>query len=253
MGSALMFAISKNKYAELFVYDKDEVKALTVAEATGASVVSAAKIAATCDYVFLAVKPNIVPIALSEISKMLVERGDATVVSMAAGVDIASIERAIGSSDVPIIRIMPNTPVSVGEGMILYTVNCRVKNTDEFVAFMSGAGEVDLIDERLIDAASALSGCGPAFVFMFAEALADGAVASGLPRDKALKYAAKTITGAGRLLESSGKHPAELKDAVCSPGGSTIQGVSALEDGGFRSSVMNAVLSAYKRTLELGK
>ena len=115
------------------------------------------------------------------------------------------------------------------------------------------AGKLDPIPEDKIDAASALSGCGPAFVYMFAEALSDGAVECGLPRDKAMLYAAQTLLGAAKLLKESGKHPGALKDAVCSPGGTTIAGVHALEDGAFRASTMNAVKRAYERTLELKK
>ena len=105
----------------------------------------------------------------------------------------------------------------------------------------------------MIDAGSAVSGCGPAFVYLFVEALADAGVQCGLPRDKALQYAAQTVCGAGRMAVVDGRHPAALKDAVCSPGGSTIEGVHALEDGAFRGIVMNAVQASFERTKELGK
>ena len=108
-----------------------------------------------------------------------------------------------------------------------------------------------LIEERLIDAASAVSGCGPAFAYMFAEALADGGVACGLPRAQALKFAAGMLEGAAEMILESGKHPGELKDAVCSPGGTTIQGVRTLEENGFRGAVMDAVIAAYEKTLKL--
>ena len=118
---------------------------------------------------------------------------------------------------------------------------------------MAKSGTLDAIDEKLIDAASAVSGCGPAFVYMFIEALADGGVECGLPRDKALLYAAQTLIGAAEMVKKTGKHPEALKDAVCSPGGSTIAGVHALEEGAFRADAANAVLAAYKKTLTLGK
>ena len=111
----------------------------------------------------------------------------------------------------------------------------------------------ELLKEDKIDAASALSGCGPAFVFMFAEALADGAVECGLPRDRAMLYASQTLLGAAKLMLESGKHPGELKDAVCSPGGTTIAGVHSIENGGLRSCAMDAVNASYRRTLELKK
>ena len=118
---------------------------------------------------------------------------------------------------------------------------------------MSGAGLVSPLPEKLIDAGSALSGCGPAFVSLFIEALADGAVACGLPRQQAMAYACQTLIGTAKMLQRTGMHPGALKDAVCSPGGSTIAGVGALEAGAFRGAVMDAVASAYDRTCQLGK
>ena len=153
----------------------------------------------------------------------------------------------------PIIRIMPNTPVAVGEGMILYDANEWVTSEmlDAFSHALSKAGRLDRLPEGSIDAASALSGCGPAFVYLFSESLADGAVECGLSREKANLYAAQTLYGAAKLLLESGKHPGELKDAVCSPGGTTIAGVHALEEGSFRAATMSAVNAAYQKTLKL--
>jgi pyrroline-5-carboxylate reductase len=150
---------------------------------------------------------------------------------------------------------MPNTPVAYGEGMILYCASEEVgdETLAKFRDFMKYAGELDMIPERLIDAGSAVSGCGPAFVYMFIEALADGGVAAGLPREAAMKYAAETVKGAAVTVLRSGKHPGELKDAVCSPGGSTIEGVRALEQAGFRSAVMDAVIASYEKNKLLGK
>ena len=122
-----------------------------------------------------------------------------------------------------------------------------------FASLLTDAGTLDPIPEHLIDAASALAGCGPAFVDLFLEALSDGAVACGLPREKALLYAAQTVEGAAKAARLSGEHPGRLKDVVCSPAGSTIQGVRALERGGFRSAAMEAVIAAYERNLELKK
>ena len=139
--------------------------------------------------------------------------------------------------------------------MILYTANAAVTDEEKcaFVQLLSAAGQLDEIPEALIDAGSAVSGCGPAFVYLFIEALADAGVQCGLPRDKALQYAAQTVCGAGRMAVTDGRHPAALKDAVCSPGGSTIEGVHALEDGAFRGVVMDAVQASFERTKELGK
>jgi len=155
----------------------------------------------------------------------------------------------------PVIRIMPNTPVAVGCGVIQYdaTGNVSAQSVETFCAAMAHAGLVDHLPEHLIDAGSAVSGCGPAFADLFLEALADGGVACGLPRAKAQLYAAQMLQGAAKLALESGKHPGELKDAVCSPGGSTIAGVRALEEHGFRGACMQAVEAAFRRTKELGK
>jgi pyrroline-5-carboxylate reductase len=173
---------------------------------------------------------------------------------MAAGVAMADIRGMVGA-DYPIIRIMPNTPVAVGQGMVLYdhTENVSEEALAAFRDFMGFAGRLDPLPEKLIDAGSAVSGCGPAFACLFMEALADGGVACGLPRAKAMEYAAQMLLGTAALALESGQHPGQLKDAVCSPGGSTIAGVRALEQGGFRAAAMNAVEEAYYRTLELGK
>ena len=255
MGSALAKAAVKNTDTCVYVYDKDEDKAKKIAGDIGAEFKSNEYIAKECHYIFLAVKPNIIMAVAKEISTAVAGRKNFTVVSMAAGVCIEAIENAFSNPSIPIIRIMPNTPVGVGKGMTLW---CKNKNvTDEaacgFEKIMEHSGRVDAISEKLIDAASAVSGCGPAFVYMFIEALADGGVECGLPRDKALLYACETLIGAAETVKESGKHPEELKDAVCSPGGSTISGVHALEEGAFRASAANAVKAAYQKTLSLGK
>ena len=254
MGGALASAAAKTENTEIYLTDKDELKAEALAEKIGATATSDEKIAKVCDIIFLGVKPNIVEAALEPIADIIAKREDVTLVSMAAGVSIEKIEKCV-SSPTPVIRIMPNTPVAVGEGMILYSRGSAVTDgqVSDFLSVMSKAGRLDLIDERLIDAGSALSGCGPAFVYMFIEALADGAVECGLPRDKAMLYAASTLAGAAKMVLESGTHPGALKDAVCSPGGSTIEGVHALEDGAFRGTVIDAVSAAYEKTKKLGK
>ena len=173
--------------------------------------------------------------------------------SMAAGLSIARIQEMAGE-DYPVIRIMPNTPASVGAGMIQYcSANVTAEEEQEFLKLMAPAGRLDAVPETLIDAASSVSGCGPAWVYQFIEALADGGVACGLPRAKAQEYAAQMVLGSAKLVLESGRHPGELKDAVCSPGGSTIQGVRVLEEHGFRGAVTDAVIAAYDKTKEMGK
>ena len=155
----------------------------------------------------------------------------------------------------PVIRIMPNTPVAVGEGMTQYCCNAQVsrQTVQEFLQDMRYSGHLDELEERLIDAASALSGCGPAYMYLFIEALADGAVACGIPRGKAMEYAAATMAGAAQMVLTTGLHPGALKDAVCSPGGSTIAGVRVLEQHGFRGAAMDCVAAAYEKNKLLGK
>lgn len=256
MGGALAAAAVKGVAPEnVFLADKSEELARKKAEALGCRVCDTQEAAAECGMIFLGVKPQVLPALMEEIGDILAARQDEfLLVSMAAGVTMESIRKMAGK-DHPVIRIMPNIPVSVGSGMILYDATGNVSDTmlQRFQEAMEKAGLTDRLPEHLIDAGSAISGCGPAFVCMFAEALADGAVACGLPRDKALIYCAQTLLGTAKLLLESGQHPGQLKDAVCSPGGSTIEGVRALEQNGFRGSVLEAVDAAYRRTKELGK
>ena len=160
----------------------------------------------------------------------------------------------MAGGDYPVIRIMPNTPAAIGQGVVqVCGRGVSRAQLDACKAILAPAGLVDEIDEKLIDAASCVSGCGPAFAYLFIEALADGGVACGLPREQALRYAAQMVAGSAEMVLQSGRHPGQLKDAVCSPGGTTIQGVRALEANGFRSAAMEAVLAAYEKTLKLGK
>ncbi len=256
MGGALASSVctaipSKN----VFLSDFDTKKAEALAEKLSANPSDNCEIAKGCNYIFLGVKPQVLSKTIDEIKDVVAERNDDfTIISMAAGVGTSTIEEYFGKK-IPIIRIMPNIPVQCGCGVILCTSNDAVTedNFGCFTDMMKNAGYIDKIDEKLIDAASAVSGCGPAFVYMFIEALADGAVRCGLPRDKALRYAGETVSGAARHLCESDRNPGEMKDAVCSPAGSTIEGVYALERGSFRCDVINAVTESYKRTKELGK
>lgn len=251
MGSALCSAIIASTDVSLYISDTNSKKLGEVCAQLKAEAATSVEIARTCDFIFLAVKPNIVPLVAEEINDFV--PSDAAIVSMAAGVSIASLSSYFGE-DKKIIRIMPNTPVALGKGVVLYCVSSAVTNGDEaaFTDIMSAVGTLDKISESLIDAASAVSGCGPAFVYMFIEALADGGVACGLPRDKAMLYACETLKGAAEMVLATKKHPGQLKDEVCSPGGSTIEGVHALEDGAFRSTVSDAVIAAYEKTKRLG-
>lgn len=254
MGGALAKAAVKTLGSAVALSDKAEDKAAALAAELGCRTATVAQVAETCEYIFLGVKPQVMGFLFEEIAPILAKRTDRFVlVSMAAGLTISRIRQMAGG-DYPVIRIMPNTPASVGEGMILYALeNVSEDELETFLSGMAKAGKFCALPESLIDAGSALSGCGPAYVCLFLEALADGGVACGLPRQQALELAAQTLLGTAKLVQQTGQHPGALKDAVCSPGGSTIAGVAALENGGFRGTVMEAVAEAFRRTKELGQ
>ena len=255
MGGAIATAMAKVAAPEeILVAAKHPERAAAFAKTIGCEAVNNGTVAERAKFVILGVKPQFMGEVLGELREILRLRRDVVLVTMAAGLTMANIE-AMAGGRFPVIRIMPNTPAKIGKGVILYDANERVKEADlqEFLAAMAPAGMLDRLPEKLIDVGSALAGSGPAYVSMFMEALADGAVACGLPRDKALRYAAQTLIGTAELMLQTGKHPGELKDAVCSPGGSTIVGVGTLEKGGMRSAVMEAVIATYRKNLEFIK
>ena len=204
------------------------------------------------DIFIIAVKPNIYPVVLEDIKNLVDDTK--TVVTIAAGVTIASVENIIGF-DKKIIRTMPNTPALVGEGMTSISPN-NVVSTDELeeVKKIFGSfGKSEVLSESLIHSVIGVSGSSPAYVFMFIEALADGAVLEGMPRDKAYQFAAQSVLGSAKMVLETGKHPGVLKDAVCSPGGTTIEAVKVLEEEGFRKAVIKAVQACAKKSKEMSK
>ncbi len=230
MGSALARAVRRAlPEAELFCSNRGPEKAQALAQELGGRAVSGEEAAWQCGLLFLGVKPNGIPGLL---------------VSMAAGVGLDQLEDL--ALRCPVVRIMPNTPVSIGQGVTLYTCGQRAKKEDRelVLAALAQSGSLVEIPESQMEAAGVVAGCGPAFVDLFLEALADGGVFCGLPRALALTLAAEMTAGAARLALESGKHPGALKDAVCSPGGSTIRGVRELERAGLRGGVIEAVLAS---------
>lgn len=253
MGGAVARAVCAAVGGEhVLLANKTRSKAEALAEELGCLVGENSE-AASCDFVFLGVKPQMMEDMLLDIRPALDKNPNAVLVTMAAGLTTHRIREMAGGEH-PVIRIMPNTPATVGQGMIQYCcLDVDADREQAFLAAMAPAGRLDALPEHLIDAASAVSGCGPAFACMFLEALADGGVACGLPRAKAQEYAAQMLLGTAQLVLSSGSHPGALKDAVCSPGGSTIQGVLALERQGFRSAAVSAVIAAYEKNKTLAK
>ena len=255
MGSAVLQAAAKGAPgAALYCSNRTPAKAQSLAQELGGQAVDNAAVARTCSLIFLGVKPQMMAGVLADLAPILAARTDRFVLaSMAAGLDARRIQEMAGGA-YPVICLMPNTPVAVGAGVVqYYGMDATEEELSDFQNLLSAAGMIDRVGPERLNAASAVSGCGPAFCAMFIEALADGGVACGLPRDKALAYAAKMAEGTARLMLENHAHPGQLKDGVCSPGGTTIQGVRTLEDRGFRSAVMEAVIAAYEKTIALGK
>ncbi len=255
MGGALARAVAKAVDEPVLLSDHHHDKMAALCADTGARISNTQTIAAECGFIFLGVKPQVTDKLLDEIRSTLAARGDGFVlVSMAAGISIAQLCEMAGG-EYPTIIIKPNTPVAVGEGMTQYTKNALVTDAQhaEFLDAMRLSGVVAEQDEKFSHAAGAVSGCGPAFAYLFIEALADAGVKCGLPRAKAMQYAAQTLVGAGKMVLETGEHPGALKDAVCSPAGATIEGIHALERNGFRGAVIDAVVEAFKRTTTLGQ
>ncbi len=251
MGGALATAICRQVGGEHVLISRKNTALLPAqAEVLGCHHGTVAQVAESCKYIFLGVKPQMLGDVFEEISLILQNRTTPFVlVSMAAGVTMERLEAMVGIP-CPILRLMPNTPVGIGQGMTLYCGNKALSQKDLEICLsaLSQSGKLDPLPEHLFDIGTVVAGCSPAFVDLFVEALADGGVACGLPRAKAMEYAARSLAGSAALILESGRHPGDLKDAVCSPGGSTIQGVRALENGGFRSSIIEAVVAAYQKT-----
>lgn len=253
MGGTLASVAAKSG-EEVYIADHNQDKLYVLQKLHNCIPSSSDDIAKECNIIFMGVKPQVIKKAASEIEDILEKRkGDFLIVSMAAGVTIDAVADMFSRGRV--IRIMPNTPAAVGEGVILYSTGDDVTEKDEnaFLKLMEGAGILIRLDESKIDMGSAVTGCGPAFVCLLMEAMIDAGVRIGLPRDKAEIFTLQTFEGTARLAIESKKDPAELRVAVCSPGGSTIEGVAALEKNGARNAVMEAVMASYERTKELGK
>lgn len=245
MGSALLKAISLIIEKEkIVINDVNDNLLNTRAQEFGVSIAkSNSELVQTAKYVIIAVKPQVIDIVLKEISSSITEQK--TIISIAAGVTIDHIKKFI-NKPVGIIRVMPNTPALVGAGASAMACNENVQKADlQYVKnILNSIGVVVELDEKHIDAVTGLSGSGPAYGFIMIEALSDGGVKMGLPRNIALKLAAQTLLGAAKMVLDTGKHPGELKDMVTSPGGTTITAVHELEKGGLRATLIKAVEAA---------
>ena len=256
MGGALARAAAKAvSGGQICLSNRTAAKAEALAQEIGATATDNDSIAVACDYIFLGVKPQMMAALLDSLRLLLAARKTPCVlVSMAASLTTGAI-REMAGLDLPVIRIMPNVACAVGQGLTLYACSSDVtpQQKQEFLRILSASGALEELDEHLMDAGSAVAGCGGAFACLFLEALADGAVSCGLPRDKAMRYAQQMLLGTAALAQQTGTHPGAIKDSICSPGGTTIAGVLALERHGFRAAAAEAVIAAYQRTLELKK
>lgn len=250
MGKAIIKGIidSKITLAEhIIVYDVYEPALKVLEEEHGITTAKGEiEVVQNSDMVILAVKPGIIRSVLKEISETVNE--ETLVVSIAAGVTLEALSEAfpLGTK---LVRVMPNTPAMVGSGMSGISPNAFVTEVDKvFIkSVFSSFGKAEFVGEYLMDAVVGVSGSAPAYVYMFIEALADGAVHSGMPRAQAYQFAAQTVLGSAKMVLETGKHPGELKDMVTSPGGTTIEAVKSLEESGFRAAVMNAVVKAAEK------
>ena len=252
MGGALAEAVSRRGGYQLLLCDRIKEKAEELCRRVGGEVIDEGELSrlTKCDVLFIGVKPVGAKEALNALSRA----SDCLplIISMVAGMRIDAISGELGGHS-RIIRIMPNTPVAVGEGAVLYSLGSGVKDGDEseFLSVLAAAGRLTELCEELMDKATAISGCGPAFVFAFIEAMIAGGKAIGLPPELCRELAAQTVLGSARLVMESEKSPRELKIAVSSPGGSTIEGVKRLEEAALADTVAAAVKAAYEKTAKL--
>ncbi|MCC3355327.1 pyrroline-5-carboxylate reductase [Bacillus sp. REN16] len=209
-------------------------------------------VAENADYLFLAVKPNLYAEVINEVREVV--KDNTIIITIAAGITLDFIQQQF-QRPMKTVRSMPNTPSLVGEGMSALCINSYVSKEDlsEIIRLFEGFGKAEVIEEQLMDAIPAVSGSSPAYAFLFIEALADGAVMQGIPRKQAYKLAAQALLGAAKMVLETEKHPGELKDEVCTPGGSTIQAVATLEKQGFRASVIAAMESCSQKSKELSQ
>jgi pyrroline-5-carboxylate reductase len=256
MGKAMIGGIVKSNLispSNVIAYAPNAHKLNTLKNEFNIEIGSSAKhIAKIADIIVVAVKPNIYDEILEDIKEDLTK--DKIIVTIAAGKSIQNIENILGE-DCKIIRTMPNTPALVNEGMSSLCANEMVTNEEleEVKRIFESFGKAEVLPEHLIESVIGVSGSSPAYVFMFIEAMADGAVLGGMARDKAYKFAAQAVLGAAKMVLETGKNPGELKDMVCSPGGTTIEAVRTLEEKGLRSAVIEAMVNCMEKSKSMSK
>ncbi len=257
MGSAILRGIVEAQYiksSHIIAYDKDNRKLQELEEDIPGVMIArdCLEVAEKADMIILAVKPIYVNDVIDEIRPAI---NNKAVLSIAAGWTVGMLEKALYGTNATYMRVMPNTPALVGEGM---TAICKEYTfTDEQFTYAKGIfnsiGKTKVLPERLFDGVVAVSGSSPAYVYILIEAMADAAVKQGIPRIYAYEMAAQSVLGSALMVLSTGTHPAALKDAVCSPGGTTIEAVEELERKGFRAAIMDAMEACARKSREMAK
>ena len=256
MAKAMIGGIVKSKLVDpsnVIASDLNELALENVKNEYGINITTNSKeVVKFSDIVIVAVKPNVYDVVLEGVKELVDDKK--IIVTIAAGKTIESIENVIGN-DKKVIRTMPNTPALVNEGMSALCKNNNI--TDEELNMVkeifNSFGKAEIVSEYLIDAVIGASGSAPAYVFMFIEAMADAAVLAGMPRNQAYTFAAQAVMGSAKMVLETGKHPGELKDMVCSPGGTTIEAVKTLEVEGFRSAVIKAIGDCIEKSKEMSR
>ncbi len=254
IASAMIRSIIKRKLLEpanIIASDADSTKLFKLKAETGINALDDNRcVVEKAAIVFLTVKPNLYTYVLDEISDLLTN--DHILVSVAAGITTELIKEKT-SNKCKVVRTMPNIACLAEEGMTVVSKNHCLdeKELNHIKHVLSAFGKIEEVSEELMDAVTAISGSSPAFVFMFIEALADGGVMMGIPREQSYRLAAQTVLGSAKLLMDSNKHPGELKDMVCTPGGTTIQGIHSLELNGFRGLIMDAIRATALKSLRM--
>ena len=256
MSQAIAEGIVKSNIVEaknIIVSDRDEEKLNNMNKKLGINITKDnGEVTKSSDIIILAVKPNVYGAVIEEIKNSV--KDNVVVVSIAAGITIEFIEKKF-EKNIKVVRTMPNTPALVGEGMtaLCYNDYCEEEDIENVTDIFKSFGKVESISEKLMDVVPAISGSSPAYVYMFIEALADGGVLGGLPRDKAYKMAAQAVLGAAKMVLETGEHPGALKDKVCSPAGTTIEAVYSLEKSNFRGAVIKAMEKCTEKTIKMSK
>ena len=254
MGSVIATILAKETTNTLLLANRTAEKAKKLAVTLDATAVSTREVFERADIIFIGVKPHQIQKLLEENNEILEKRESIVLISMAAGVTLEQLQSMTDTRH-RWIRMMPNTPLEVAEGVISFSLGekATLQDKEVFIQLLQSAGTVVELPESQIDVATAVAGCGPAFVYVFIEALAEAGVSMGLSREVALQLATQTVKGSASMVGETKEHPAVLKEKVCSPGGSTIAGVISLEQTGFRSSIIEATRRAKQRTEELGQ